>query len=782
MPPASPLRIKLATRLSLGRLSDAIPPFQRHYEVARSRALRAHPCARAALDLNAIHAALTGVYGVSKAALRLRAADSAPEAFVAAHEVDTSDVATALVRVLPGYAVPSPIHVLAGRHTLLLTPLGELDYTGMELTVARAHASAMSEHALLPGSDLFLLDGNSLLLGKLAYQIRRQMGVATGVASLFTNSAIKGIAGLIEEEHRKSGGDVNKGMLDGTTLGHSARQSEATLNMGYDYEEDVGASQEKVRGQNHPVSMIVQALPFVFFYPLKTALTFADVGVGTVLLLMLSVLALHITGLFWERIASLMCAIVVTCLTARIITPVTSILFKWLVIGRYKPGTYRMSSTYHLCWWIVNQSLHAIFAMHPGSRSCTTRLLGAHDLLTFWDGCRIDMALVRGFAVEREEYFRLDKVVIGEKAVMNTFTQIAPGARIPNKAVYSPHASSRDSPSLHFFWLKLFVAWPVMFAVYFVSYIPWLFAVWLMVDQVSILTNQLNALEAVLILVKRLFGLNKGCATADTLQLSLLRRYINGHLLSKTALKAAFSILSTHYEVVSVAYRCMGAKIGKRVYWPGSGLYCLEPELLETGNDVVFGLCSEVFTTDQIGTGCVCVADGAMIVDRVVLLPGCKNIGMVGFLQCLDEGRSSKFDDLDTTTPFSRVFYRCKADYFIFPYAMIFFVNVMQQQPQRSRQPAHPHPHSAHPHSATHVDARRAEDVEDGDDVFVVEVAEELDAQTEHRVVEGGDALDGDAALGGGVDGGDDDDTIRAHIAEAQTIGTHRHINVFSRS
>jgi hypothetical protein len=61
-------------------------------------------------------------------------------------------------------------------------------------------------------------------------------------------------------------------MLDGMP-GHSARQSEATLNMGYDYEEDVGASQEKVREQRHPVSMIVQALPFVFFYPLKTALT-----------------------------------------------------------------------------------------------------------------------------------------------------------------------------------------------------------------------------------------------------------------------------------------------------------------------------------------------------------------------------------------------------------------------------------------------------------------------------------------------------------------------------
>jgi hypothetical protein len=108
--------------------------------------------------------------------------------------------------------------------------------------------------------------------------------------------------------------------------------------------------------------------------------------------------------------------------------------------------------------------------------------LGKYDLLTFCDGCRVNTVLVRGFVVEHEGYFRLDKVVIGEKAVVNTFTQIAPGARIPNGAVYGPHVSSRDSPSPRSyavfnrtllnessFWLKLFVAWLVMFAVCFVS-------------------------------------------------------------------------------------------------------------------------------------------------------------------------------------------------------------------------------------------------------------------------------------------------------------------------
>lgn len=55
-------------------------------------------------------------------------------------------------------------------------------------------------------------------------------------------------------------------------------------------------------------------------------------------------------------------------------------------------------------------------------------------------------------------------------------------------------------------------------------------------------------------------------------------------------------------------------------------------------------------------------------------------------------------------------------------------------------------------------EARGLEDVEDGDDVLVVEVAEKLDlaegAETEHGVVEGGDSLYGDLALGGDVERG----------------------------
>jgi hypothetical protein len=124
------------------------------------------------------------------------------------------------------------------------------------------------------------------------------------------------------------------------------------------------------------------------------------------------------------------------------------------------------------------------------------------------------------------------------------------------------------------------------------------------------------------IAVKRLLGLNKEGPITEATQFQLTRRYISNVLISQGALKGAFEVLGTHYEATSWIFRAMGAKIGKRVYWPGSGIYCPDPELLEIGDDVVFGSRSEFFTTDALGSKKIVVGAGAMIADRCVLLPG----------------------------------------------------------------------------------------------------------------------------------------------------------------
>ncbi len=145
-------------------------------------------------------------------------------------------------------------------------------------------------------------------------------------------------------------------------------------------------------------------------------------------------------------------------------------------------------------WWLVNQSLRTagrgVFAAHPALEKLYFRLLGAHigknvhiarkakfgeyDLIRLEDGCPSSTPLSFVASASRGDgQFRLDNIVIGKNAVVNTYTQVAPGAHIPDGAVYGPHSSSNEAPSPpeyaafnrtsfrepHWF-LKVFVAYP----------------------------------------------------------------------------------------------------------------------------------------------------------------------------------------------------------------------------------------------------------------------------------------------------------------------------------
>ncbi|KAJ3868476.1 acetyl-CoA synthetase-like protein [Lentinula novae-zelandiae] len=771
-----PLRIKLAQRLNLGSMSDSVPALDRHFEavVPPPSASLSDPihCTVVQIDLREINRLLADIEGVDNVAVRSRQ-DGTPEAFVSVgsqENLDSATIKSSLASFLPGYAIPD-IHVLARPLPLIA---GEFDFASMEADIIQQNTASMSASAAVvrdivaelldiePGmvsgeSDFFLLGGNSLLLGKLSYLIRKRTNASIAVAAIFTNSTINGIASLVEVEQRRLS---LESLVDEKMQPYPSTRNNSELTLGSNGNRSPNSEGQKERGQNHPLNLIVQAIPMALFYPLKTAVTWS------ILLFILSYLAPAINQDYFQRMLALICAIVVARLCVRVCAPVAAIVCKWIVIGKYKPGNHRMWSFYYLRWWLVNQSLvsagRGIFAMHPELNKLYYRLLGAHigkdvsiskhahlgefDLLTLEDGCRIDSSLVRGFCVEREGYFRLAPITIGRRAVVNSYTQISPGAVIPEGSVYGPHASSHESPSPPSYaaynrtlfmepnWpLKFFVAWPIIVAVTFVSYIPWFIILWLMVSKTAIVepgTN--NALVSVVywfsnpervlwhaisrmvraictpllqvvfgIMVKRTLGLNSEHQASDATQLVLLRRYINSILLSQSKLKEAFSLIGTHYEGVSFVYRMMGAKIGRRVYWPGSGIYCLDPELLEIGDDVVFGSRSEIYTTDRLGSEKICIGNGAMIADRVILLPGTtvgsRAVMGSGALSkrnatyedgstwmgndrgqaiCFNKGSPSSSGG-DTITPFGRAFYRRQANYFVWPYFVILSINLI---------------------------------------------------------------------------------------------------------
>lgn len=60
------------------------------------------------------------------------------------------------------------------------------------------------------------------------------------------------------------------------------------------------------------------------------------------ILVFLAFLANYLDRDYWSRATALVTAIILARLTSRVISPIAAIAFKWIVIGRYKPGTYRM--------------------------------------------------------------------------------------------------------------------------------------------------------------------------------------------------------------------------------------------------------------------------------------------------------------------------------------------------------------------------------------------------------------------------------------------------------
>lgn len=128
------------------------------------------------------------------------------------------------------------------------------------------------------------------------------------------------------------------------------------------------------------------------------------------------------------------------------------------------------------------------------------------------------------------------------------------------------------------------------------------------------------------VLLKKIFNAKLGKPTKE-----LAERRTQIQHFHKMVIKAVFPVrelhkftelFGQHYEITSMALRALGARIGSRVYWPGTGPSLEDYDLLDVGDDVVFGSRAYLVTSDDIGSEPICIQKGAMVSDRVTLLPG----------------------------------------------------------------------------------------------------------------------------------------------------------------
>lgn len=156
----------------------------------------------------------------------------------------------------------------------------------------------------------------------------------------------------------------------------------------------------------------------------------------------------------------------------------TSIAVKWLVIGRYRPGRYRVWGLYYLRWWIVNRfqsiswcgmfvgtPLMSLYYAAMGAdvgANCTisTPFCTAFDLISIGSGSSIgaDTHLL-GYRVE-DGYLVLDRVEVGKDCfigvhcnlgldvVMGNCACLDDMSMLPDGAVMAPGECRRGSPAV----------------------------------------------------------------------------------------------------------------------------------------------------------------------------------------------------------------------------------------------------------------------------------------------------------------------------------------------
>jgi acyl carrier protein len=254
------------------------------------------PCSRVTIDVDLVYRTLQNLPFVTDVFLRNNL-DGTLAAYVSLCPTVKSipDTDEPEFLSLPGYSLPSPIWFIHG-------PLfkdhntGEYDFQKMENE--SINSKTMSERQLLvrkvvaqvlnidPApitaySDFFLLGGTSLLLGQLSYRLRQQTGINIGIADLFVESSVCGIASMIEEKDSKV---IKRKVTEIRDLRNSERDYSESSSTVYSsgnnstehlrvYEQDPEFyKSNRSRGQNHPLCLIVQAIPFIFFYPARRAL------------------------------------------------------------------------------------------------------------------------------------------------------------------------------------------------------------------------------------------------------------------------------------------------------------------------------------------------------------------------------------------------------------------------------------------------------------------------------------------------------------------------------
>eukprot|EP00536_Pseudo-nitzschia_multiseries_P004625 jgi/Psemu1/253765/estExt_Genewise1Plus.C_780027 len=532
-------------------------------------------------------------------------------------------------------------------------------------------------------SSFFHVGGSSLLASQLASRVRKRYSCDFSGTDVFRHNTCLGMAQHIQRQQgkNKSLDSISLQSSSGVSL---TKNSNSCLSGSKQCPVDlqnVPLDPTLLQTETGLWSKVLQLAPTLFIFPLYQFTRFFMFFMSLLLILhkvpgerniykfIFTLVGFHF---FWTLITPLLFILIKWTVIGRYRQgryPIWgSYYLRWWIVdicrkilGRGFWGT----SNYTLCMYY--RMLGATIG--TGAHISLEAEIAEFDLVTIGNDAMIEYATLRGFGLDRGA-MNLGPVCVDAAASIGVRSVVAPYTKVPANAHVGPGTSSyeithNDDRHVSYnryavpepaWWMQLLVCHPITFLVNTFSHIPAMYVLYRLVkmhymvhdegfhtmgDLMEWLCEPRRIPYYVVIRIARSSVapyfymvaaiLTKWCVIGEfkpgprdiTSQWTLARHYLAATIFSRESMQQMTDMLGRHYEPVSCLYRLLGAKIGKRVFWPGhQPVFTGEFDLLEVGDDVVFGSRSVILTSTLDSSEKVIFCAGSNISDNTIVLPG----------------------------------------------------------------------------------------------------------------------------------------------------------------
>lgn len=535
----------------------------------------------------------------------------------------------------------------------------ELLHTTEGRVVAKFAETIQCDAATIkPELDFFSLGGDSLKAGKLIAGLRSEFNVGVPISLVFGEGTPRAIAKHIDD-----------------------CCSKATSVMSEKNEGLPGC--EKTYSSTRPWLLLLQLVPMVLVYPFRRAMQWTwfmvalsftqpwptqDWILGRLFNLTLSIVFAQVITRFIMPWVGILAKWIIIGRYKEGVYPMWGPYHtRWWMVQKIVdvsgPGCFSWTSYTKIIYY-------RLMGAKIGKNVSMTKVrIGEWDLVEIGDNAILEGCTCRPFGAERNTSMYLGKVVIGKNSTVGTASIVAPGTVVPDNTCIGANSSSweladaseenRDllpgsRPKAHWLLTVLFTV-PLQFFSWIFTLLPWVAGLLGLV--ITSPSEAENAIYEILVwfadkervgfhylalvlraalgpfiafgfavtvrwILDKCLGELKPGPVKGRSQVAIWRAELMRTLMPSGRLHEMTEMMGQHYEGTSIAVRLLGGKVGKRVYWPGTGPAVGDYHMLNVGDDVVFGSRSHIITSDAIGSEQVVIGNGSMIADRVTLMAG----------------------------------------------------------------------------------------------------------------------------------------------------------------